>query len=200
MNDPSTRELQHRRHGLPAALACCGIAIAIGWIWISRANTSAPVSSQASLTPQQPAMPVMPPAVRSVESLIPSTSPDNVPDSSLATPPPPVDFARLLGQWTDEFYGERTLTFRDDGTGTMHLKLDPVSRLLYGDEVSFEFAWTLTGDDLHFIMTGGEPAQTAESLSRLFGKTSDKRIELLDEQVMHLRSLDSGKLYVHRRK
>lgn len=81
----------------------------------------------------------------------------------------------------------------------MVIKLDPVSRVLYGPELTFHFKWALTGDVMFLEMTGGEPKDAAESLSRFFGKTSERRIEQMDEHELHMRSLDSQKLYIHKR-
>jgi hypothetical protein len=116
--------------------------------------------------------------------------------------PPPVaqqPDPRFFGSWKDQFYGARTMTFREDGTGVMVILPDAVFRTLYGDKLTFHFAWTWDGDAVHMAMTGGEPKDATETLSQLFGKTSDKRIERLDESELHLRSLDTQKLYIHRR-
>jgi hypothetical protein len=123
------------------------------------------------------------------------TPPERTPD------PPAARFDRcvVLGVWKDQFYGERTMTFRDDGTATMVLALDSVGQLLYGPQITFTLDWTLDADVLHLRMTGGEPKDSAESLSRFFGKTSEQRIEQATDTELQLRSLDSQKLYVHRR-
>jgi hypothetical protein len=187
------------RYGLRVltAVVVCSVAILAGWIWTQRPVAGNAIRSQASKAHVTPATSTTPRDVAPTDGSEPPATLDNIPEVPSRNT---IDFARVLGQWKDEFHGERTFTFRDDGTGIMHIKLDSISRLLYGDEVAFDFAWTLKGDELHMSMTCGEPKKTAESLSQLFGKTSEKRIEKLDEHEMHLRSLDSQKLYIHRRK
>ncbi len=107
--------------------------------------------------------------------------------------------SQLLGTWADEFYGQRTFHFRDDGTATMELELDSVGKLLYGPKLTFFVAWELQGDLLSLKMTGGEPKGSAVTLAKLFGESSQQRIEHVDADEMRLRSLDSQKVYVHRR-
>ncbi len=106
---------------------------------------------------------------------------------------------RLLGAWVDEFYGRRVFEFRDDGTATMTLELDAVGKLLYGPKLTFFIDWTLDADVLTLKMTGGEPAGTAVSLAKLFGESSRQRLEGVTDAELQLRSLDSEKLYIHRR-
>jgi hypothetical protein len=122
-------------------------------------------------------------------------------DDSPAEPEEPVDEPRqrLLGAWVDEFYGRRVFEFRDDGTATMTLELDAVGKLLYGPKLTFFIDWTLEADVLTLKMTGGEPAGTAVSLAKLFGESSQQRLEGVTDAELQLRSLDSDKLYLHRR-
>jgi len=199
MVDAPMRGMPVRGFPIASALILCGIVITVVSFWARCPTAGSAVMSQASALPSAsvPSATAAENAPLEVAQVFPLTTagPDMPPKASQPT----VEVAQILGRWKDEFYGERTFTFRNDGTGTMHIRLDAISRLLYGDEVSFEFAWTLDGDEMHFSMIGGKPEKTAETLSQLFGKTSDKRIEKLDDREMHLRSLDSQKLYIHRR-
>ena len=113
----------------------------------------------------------------------------------------PADTQRqlLLGSWSDEFYGKRVFTFAEDGTAVMTLELDSVGRMLYGPKLTFFIAWELKDGILNLQMTGGEPDGSAVALAKLFGEKSEQRIEHLAADEMRLRSLDSQKLYVHRR-
>lgn len=104
----------------------------------------------------------------------------------------------LIGSWRDDFYGKRIFHFRDDGTATMTIELDAIGQAIYGSKLTFFIDWKLDGDILKMKMTRGEPP-SALAAAKLFGETSEQRIESLDEHEMKLRSLDSNKLYVHRR-
>lgn len=81
----------------------------------------------------------------------------------------------------------------------MTIELDRVGQLLYGPKLTFFIDWTLKDDVLTMKMTGGEPKQTATTVAKLFGETSEQRIERFSDEELTLRSLDSQKLYVHRR-
>jgi len=131
-------------------------------------------------------------------SLLPtlvSTLPPQPASPPPAEPPPP----SLVGTWEDEFYGKRRLTFRDDGTADMVLELDPISRLVYGPRLTFYISWEQSGQTLTLRMTGGEPPEATAALAKLFGEASEQRIEALSADELRLRSLDSDKLYIHRR-
>ncbi len=105
----------------------------------------------------------------------------------------------LIGSWQDDFYGKRIFHFRPDGTATMTIELDRVGQVLYGPKLTFFIDWTLKEDVLTMKMTGGEPKQTATAVAKIFGETSDQRVEGFSDEELILRSLDSQKLYVHRR-
>lgn len=107
--------------------------------------------------------------------------------------------SQLLGRWEDQFYGRRVFEFHEDGTGTMELELDSVGKLLYGPKLRFFMAWELKDSVLTLKMTGGEPSDTAVTLAKLFGESSQQRIEAISGDELQLRSLDSQKLYTHRR-
>ena len=107
--------------------------------------------------------------------------------------------AQLLGRWEDQFYGRRVFEFHDDGTATMELELDSVGKLLYGPKLRFFVAWELKDGILNLKMTGGEPSDSAVTLAKLFGESSQQRVESITADELQLRSLDSQKLYKHRR-
>ncbi|MBI1345805.1 hypothetical protein GC163_05905 [bacterium] len=139
----------------------------------------------ASSTSTKPAEP-LPPVEQSSAAPVPAS--------------PTVDNRGLLiGSWSDEFYGHRVFTFKEDGTATMSLELDSVGKMLYGPKLTFRIQWSLKDNVLTMIMSGGEPANTTATLAKLFGETSEQRIESINETEMQLRSLDSQKLYTHKR-
>lgn len=106
---------------------------------------------------------------------------------------------QMLGSWRDDYYGERTMTFLEDGTGTMLIKLDPVSRLIIGEKLLFHLAWTLTDGVMTMRFTGGEPKGTVETISKEWGDTHHQAIETLTDTDLWMRSTDSGNLYMLKR-
>lgn len=173
--------------------------------WNRSASETVSVSDAATpaaaTIPQRPAA-VETPAVETAAGAVPD-APTEV-SGDLATTPadPQADRLRrlVLGVWVDEFFGTRTFTFRDDGTATMTIDLDQVGRLIYGPRLTFQIAWELHGDVIKLRMVSGEPRDSAMSVAKLFGETSEQRIERAADDELQLRSLDSQKLYTHRRK
>lgn len=104
----------------------------------------------------------------------------------------------VIGFWRDDFYGKRIFEFREDGTATMVIELDAIGKALYGPQLKFFIDWKIEDNVLKLKMTGGEPA-SAFTAAKIFGESSEQRIESVEVDEMRLRSLDSNKLYTHRR-
>ncbi len=105
----------------------------------------------------------------------------------------------FLGSWRDDYYGERTMTFAADGTGSMIIKLDSVGQAIYGEKLLFYLAWVIRDGILEMKFTGGEPKSAVETISKLWGDTHFQAIEVLTETDLHLRSTDSQNLYTLKR-
>lgn len=105
----------------------------------------------------------------------------------------------FLGSWRDDYYGERTMTFRPDGTGTMIIKLDQIGQAIYGPQLLFHLKWENRDGVLVMQFTGGEPKDAVTMISKVFGDRHEQRIELLTETDLHLRSTDSQNLYMLQR-
>ncbi len=189
---PIRRIVTHRRSAFAIVLTGCALALIVWRPWQPRANVTAATTEAPSGDEQQPA-----PAnsINPTESLLISaaSSVDPAVDTALIPPKP-----TFIGAWRDDFYGKRIFHFSDDGTATMTIELDSVGQLIYGPKLTFFIDWTLENDILKLKMTGGEP-KSALAAAKLFGESSEQRIESLDANEMKLRSLDSNKLYTHRR-
>lgn len=179
----SVSVLQHvirRRHSALSLCAIgCALVIFVWRPWEIRSQTNA---DDLLFVPAPASPPVAPPA---------TPTPEN---ASEVTPVQP----SVIGFWRDDFYGKRVFQFREDGTATMVIELDSIGKALYGPQLKFFIDWKIEDDVLKMKMTGGEPA-SAFSAAKIFGESSEQRLESLEASEMRLRSLDSGKLYVHRR-
>lgn len=206
VSDGSNPNLILSRGQILSLLTLTGIAISAGGTWtirqnrVSRTQPDPPAREKVVVTPETSNLPAESPAAT------PESQTNHEPREQLPpTNPPPsekgtYDRRLLLGEWRDHFYGKRVFTYRDDGTGTMTVEPeDPVSRALFGEKLTFYLTWTLDGDVMHLEMAGGEPQPAADRLAQLFGRTSDRRIEYLDQHELRVRSLDSQKLYIHHR-
>lgn len=111
-----------------------------------------------------------------------------------ATPAEPAQ-PTIFGSWRDNYYGERTMTFRPDGTGVMVIKLDSVGQAMIGANLLFNLSWENQDGVLVMQFTGGEPKAAVERISKLWGDRHEQKIELLTATDLHLRSTDSQNLY-----
>lgn len=142
--------------------------------WFSKSSNAAPVSNLAAAA-------TLPTAAQS------APEPDDQPQSL------------LIGSWRDQYYGERTMTFLADGTGSMIIKLDSVGQAIYGPQLHFYLSWTNLAGVLEMKFTGGEPKEAVATISKLWGDTHQQKIESLTESELQLRSTDSGNLYTLKR-
>ena len=171
--------IRRRRSAISLIAVGCALVISVWRPWQTRSQTTADdlLSVPAPVT----------------RPIVPDVQPAEVAEPEVASEKPSV-----LGFWRDEFYGKRVFQFREDGTGTMVIELDSIGKVIYGPQLKFFLDWSIDDGVLKMKMTGGEPA-SAFSAAKIFGESSEQRIENLGESEMRLRSLDSGKLYIHRR-
>jgi hypothetical protein len=164
-----------RYHAALVILAVVSV-FAIRAKWFSGASLAAPVMIVESSSPPKPA-----------EKTETASSAEKPSDPS------------LIGSWRDRYYGERTMTFRADGTGTMLIMLDSVGQAFYGEKLLFEIAWE--NDDGVLVMTflGGEPKSSVATISKVWGTRHEQKIESLTESELQLRSTDSKNLYTLKR-
>ena len=95
----------------------------------------------------------------------------------------------VLGIWTDDYKGRRTLTVRADGTATMVVELKGLSAKLFAETMTFQEEWSI--NDGHFKMTavGGEPKARVQLILKAMGNVSDQKIlELTKERMLLLDS------------
>ncbi len=189
---PLRRIVTHRHSALAFGVTACVLTLLIWRPWQSRATLTAAsvddmhtVSTLVSGPPDSPETKEKSLEMLKGEDLQPETI-------------DPHEKPTIIGSWRDDFYGKRVFHFRDDGTATMTIELDAIGQAIYGSRLKFFIDWKQDGDILKLKMTRGEPP-SALAAAKLFGETSEQRIESIDEKEMKLRSLDSNKLYVHRR-
>ena len=174
------RRLLQPRHLLIAVLVVAAVAL-VRIKFFSGSSEAAPAQGH---TPQ------------SESSVVP---PDGATSPSESLSPDELLAQKLLHRWRDKYYGERTMTFLSDGTGSMVILLDTAGRLLYGEKLVIQLAWSINDGVLNMKFTNGEPKWAMATILQGWGAEHDQRIELLDETDLHLRSTDSGKLYQLRR-
>ena len=100
-----------------------------------------------------------------------------------ATKPKSIE-SQLIGTWRDHYHGQRTLTLRADGTGTMVCELAGLEATLFAKKLTFQEAWYIEDGQLVMKVTGGEPKSKIDFVLKLKGDTtSQKIIELTEDRL-----------------
>ncbi|HMP16850.1 MAG TPA: hypothetical protein PKD72_07500 [Gemmatales bacterium] len=94
---------------------------------------------------------------------------------------------QLLGTWQDDYEGKRTMTLRDDGTGTMMVELTGMKAALFASKLRFEMQWSLDNKKLIKTTIGGEPASKVNMILNMMGNTAeDTIIEITNDRLLLL--------------
>jgi len=93
----------------------------------------------------------------------------------------------ILGTWTDEYQGKRTMTLNDDGTGTMIVELSGWRAALSALRLTFHLKWFVASGRLKEQTIGGEPAAHVQMILKTMGDHVDQPIlELTDDRLLLL--------------
>jgi len=96
----------------------------------------------------------------------------------------------VIGTWQDEYQGKRTLTLREDGSGTMVVELSGLKAALVAQRLTFHLEWSIAHGRLKKRSLGGEPAAQVNVILKTMGDTVDEPILELTEDRLLL--LDQG--------
>jgi hypothetical protein len=101
---------------------------------------------------------------------------------------PDSDFRRLVvGTWTDNYQGKRTMTLNEDGTGTMVVELSGWRAALSAPRLRFDMVWSVEGGHLKKRTVGGEPAAQVQMILATMGDRVDEPIlELTADRLLLL--------------
>jgi len=109
-------------------------------------------------------------------------------------------FRRLVvGTWEDDYQGKRTMTLKDDGTGTMAVELDGLKAKLFAPRLRFEMVWAVDQGRLKKQTLKGEPPVTVQMILKAMGDRVDERILELTQDRLLLLDKDGKTKYDWRR-
>lgn len=109
-------------------------------------------------------------------------------------------FRRLVvGTWEDEYQDKRTLTLREDGTGTMVVELSGLKATLVAPRLQFNMEWSIADGRLKKHSLDGEPAVQVNMILKAMGDTVDEAILELTEDRLLLLDQDGKTKYEWRR-
>ena len=87
----------------------------------------------------------------------------------------------VVGTWEDHYEGKRTMTLKEDGTGTMVVELRGLKAALAAPRLRFDMTWTVEGGRLKKQTVGGEPANTVQLILKTMGDRVDEPILELNQ-------------------
>jgi hypothetical protein len=105
----------------------------------------------------------------------------------------------VLGTWHDEYQGKRTMSLKEDGTGTMVVELSGWRAAMSAPRLRFDMVWSLEGGHLKKRTVGGEPATQVQMILKTMGDSVDEPILDLTEDRLLLLDQDGKTKYDWRR-
>ena len=100
----------------------------------------------------------------------------------------------VLGTWHDECQGKRTMTLKEDGTGTMIVELSGWRAALSAPRLKFNMKWSVKDGHLKKQTISGEPEIQVKMILSTMGDHVDEPILELKEDRLLLLDKD-GKLF-----
>jgi hypothetical protein len=95
--------------------------------------------------------------------------------------------AKVVGNWEDDYQGKRHLTVHEDGTGTMVVDLDGISKKLFAARLTFDLEWSVADGQVVMKTLGGEPKSKVQLVLKLYGNEAVYKIlELTDDRFLLL--------------
>lgn len=101
----------------------------------------------------------------------------------------------LIGSWTREAYGTRTLTINEDATAKFVIKPSSFYAFVFGPEIIAEIEWELQGEYLDYGITGGTPADKLQLAKDSWGDHWHEKITRLDGENLILLGEDGQKYH-----
>lgn len=93
----------------------------------------------------------------------------------------------VLGTWTDEYQGKRTMTLNADGTGTMIVELSGWRAAFSAPKLKFNMKWSVEGGHLKKQTISGEPETQVKMILSTMGDHVDEPIlELTEDRLLLL--------------
>jgi hypothetical protein len=93
----------------------------------------------------------------------------------------------VLGTWEDEYQGKRTMTIKEDGTGTMVVELSGWRAALSASRLKFNMKWSVECGHLNKQTISGEPETQVKMILKTMGDRVDEPIlELTEDRLLLL--------------
>ena len=111
------------------------------------------------------------------------------------------EYRRLVvGIWTDDYQGRRTMTVREDGTARMVVELRGLKAALFASRLEFDMVWSVEGGRLKKRTTGGKPSGRVKAILKAKGDRVEELILELSKDRLLLLDADGKTNYDWRRR
>ncbi len=177
-----------RRRGVFTRGILCGIVVLAGWgLYLGALpDPTQPSGGPAPAAAEQDAAPV-------------KAGPSEGPSAAPTPTDPDARFRQLaVGTWQDDYQGKRTMTLREDGTGTMLVELSGM-RAMFASRLRFDMQWSVQAGRLKKRTIGGEPAGKVALILKTMGDRVDEPILELTADRMLVLDQDGQTRYDWRR-
>jgi len=98
----------------------------------------------------------------------------------------------IVGSWKQNFYGERTLTVKSDGTASMTILPSGVFALGFGPKIDLTMFWSVKDGHLDYRVSGGTPADKVKLAASTWGDHWVEKIIELTDTKLDLLSVDGS--------
>lgn len=123
----------------------------------------------------------------------PAVSPEDTDPSPEQIAPETARLSNLIvGSWKQNFYGERTLTVKSDGTASMTILPSGVFTLGFGPKIDLTMFWTVKDGHLDYGVSGGTPADKVKLAASTWGDHWVEKIIELTDTKLDLLSVDGS--------
>jgi hypothetical protein len=101
----------------------------------------------------------------------------------------------VLGTWEDKYQGKRTMTLKEDGTGTMIVELSGWRAAMSAPRLKFDMKWSVENVRLKKQTISGEPEAKVKMILSTMGDHVDEPILELTENRLLLLDKDGKTKY-----
>jgi hypothetical protein len=98
----------------------------------------------------------------------------------------------IIGDWRQDYYGERTLSIKADGTATMKILPSSFYTFVFGPKIDLTMFWSVKDGHLDYGINGGAPADKVKMAAKTWGDHWIEKIIELDEKKLDLLSVDGS--------
>jgi hypothetical protein len=98
----------------------------------------------------------------------------------------------IVGDWQQDYYGERALSIKADGTATMTILPSSFFTVAFGTKIDLTMFWSVKDGHLDYGINGGSPEDKVKLAARTWGDHWVEKIIELDETKLDLLSVDGS--------